>query len=55
MKTSHQNDTLIVYLKHPNDWKIVQQYGIYRIRSWIKHPPEILATFAIIKLFLYLR
>ena len=42
MKTKHQNDTLIVYLKQPSDWKIIEKYGVYRIRSWIKNPPEIL-------------
>jgi len=42
MTTSTQNDTLIVYLKEPKDWKIVEEYGIYRIRSWIKNPPNIL-------------
>jgi very-short-patch-repair endonuclease len=54
MKTIHHNDTLVVYLKHPNDWKIVQQYGIYRIRSWIKHPPEILENRSVEKIAFYL-
>lgn len=54
MKTKHQNDTLIVYLKEPSDWKIVQQYGIYRIRSWIKHPPEILANRSVKNIAFYL-
>ncbi len=54
MKTKHQNDTLIVYLKNPKDWKIVQQYGIYRIRSWIKHPPEILENRSVKTIAFYL-
>ena len=54
MKIKYQNDTLIVYLKHPSDWKIVQQYGIYRIRSWIKHPPEILANRSVQHIAFYL-
>ncbi|MEM1120888.1 MAG: DUF559 domain-containing protein, partial [Bacteroidota bacterium] len=54
MKANQHNDTLIVYLKHPSDWKIVQQYGIYRIRSWIKHPPEILANRSVQNIAFYL-
>ena len=54
MKTTTQNDTLIVYLKEPSDWKIVNQYGIYRIRSWIKHPPEILANRSVQNIAFYL-
>lgn len=42
MSYTQSKDTLIVYLKEPKDWHIVEKYGIYRIRHYIKHPPEIL-------------
>jgi len=54
MKATHRNDTLIVYLKQPSDWKIVKEYGIYRIRSWIKHPPKILANRSVKHIAFYL-
>jgi len=54
MNISYYNDTLVVYLKHPSDWKIVNQYGIYRIRSWIKHPPTILVNRTVKNIAFYL-
>ena len=54
MRTKHQNDTLIVYLKQPSDWKIIEKYGIYRIRSWIKNPPEILENRSVKTIAFYL-
>lgn len=51
---SFENDTLIVYLKNPSDWKIVREYGIYRIRNWIKHPPRILANRSVKNIAFYL-
>ena len=54
MRPKHQNDTLIVYLKQPSDWKIIEKYGIYRIRSWIKNPPEILENRSVKTIAFYL-
>lgn len=54
MKTKQQNDTLIVYLKHPNDWKIIEKYGVYRIRGWIKNPPKILENKSVSTIAFYL-
>ncbi len=40
--SSKDNNTLVVLLKEPSDWKIVLQHGIYRIRGSLRYPPPIL-------------
>ena len=53
-KIPSNNDTLIVYMKEPKDWQIVQKFGIYRIRHSIKHPPKILANGSVKHIAFYL-
>lgn len=42
MIPSDNNEVLIALLKRPEDWRIIEKYGIYRIRGTLRHPPPIM-------------
>ena len=42
MIPSDDNSVLIALLKSPEDWRIIEKYGIYRIRGTLRHPPPIM-------------
>jgi very-short-patch-repair endonuclease len=42
MLPSDKNEVLIALLRRPQDWRIVEKYGIYRVRGTLRHPPPIM-------------